>query len=781
MRRQLVTCALLFVATLEPIARFASAAAASASTASSASSVASALTVITRYVAPDLAAEPDAVELAGIAGPDGKLLTLTWRKEASPFGFITWNLYLASEVGLLGQTADARLRVQVQGGEERVALQRVALQLGHTYVTALSYDAGSGNLELSVVDVTDGVTVVARQTTVGRYAGPLVADVTRGAGAELSGAEPVFLPVGLTWEILAGSTEGALLPSLRLSRHQLAAVRIISAFADPKRVLRLIGRRGEQGVVWAEAPLAAGSVVLPLSLAQIPSGRWAVCLELADDDRVWTLGTERTIEVVDGQVWATVPVLERRNGEVRGVIRVIGDGPLPGVRLQVVADVRRRQGSTWALYTERELLYEAVVDVTVEPADVPFTLGNRIDRDWAHIVTVSVEAAAGQPIAIASRPMEHFLPVGDSDLMGGIPQIDISDQRWRHSIVDHVPGWYLGHPDTVLMGDGRTIYVVYPLEHGGPTALRRSDDGGKTWSERLPVPENWSRTANVPTIFRLTDPAGVERLIVFQNMAKPGAEPRPANAELTLYRAYSEDGGKTWTPFEPTALRGQVAPNTVVPISGGRYLTVFQLNGTVQMALSSDGGLTWYGQRTIATHPDAALVEPAAVLSPDGREIAVLIRENSRKYNSMLIVSQDEGATWSEPVELPDTLTGDRHMPVYAPDGRLVITLRDVKEGSPTYGDFVAWIGTYDDLVNLRPGQYRVRLLENKRNLYDTGYAGLELLPDGTFVATTYVPLTYGAKPSVVSLRFTLEELDALAAAAFCAPGRPDEDGGASH
>jgi hypothetical protein len=54
-----------------------------------------------------------------------------------------------------------------------------------------------------------------------------------------------------------------------------------------------------------------------------------------------------------------------------------------------------------------------------------------------------------------------------------------------------------------------------------------------------------------------------------------------------------------------------------------------------------------------------------------------------------------------------------------------------------------------------------VRLLDNKSRPGDTGYAGLELLPDGTFVATTYCVLEDGEKPLVVSFRFKLEELDA--------------------
>jgi hypothetical protein len=45
----------------------------------------------------------------------------------------------------------------------------------------------------------------------------------------------------------------------------------------------------------------------------------------------------------------------------------------------------------------------------------------------------------------------------------------------------------------------------------------------------------------------------------------------------------------------------------------------------------------------------------------------------------------------------------------------------------------------------------------------DCGYPGMELLPDGTIVATTYVKYEPGAnKHSVVSVRFNLKTTDAL-------------------
>ena len=72
---------------------------------------------------------------------------------------------------------------------------------------------------------------------------------------------------------------------------------------------------------------------------------------------------------------------------------------------------------------------------------------------------------------------------------------------------------------------------------------------------------------------------------------------------------------------------------------------------------------------------------------------------------------------------MPGLLTGDRHMPQYAGNGRLVITVRGMAHSS-TKGDFIAWIGEYEDIVNGHEGQYRVRLLDNKSAL------GIPDIPD---------------------------------------------------
>ena len=84
---------------------------------------------------------------------------------------------------------------------------------------------------------------------------------------------------------------------------------------------------------------------------------------------------------------------------------------------------------------------------------------------------------------------------------------------------------------------------------------------------------------------------------------------------------------------------------------------------------------------------------------------------------------------------------------------------------TPSVGDWVAWVGRYEDIVTGREGQYRVRLKDNTRGA-DCAYPGVERLPDGTFVTTTYGHWVKGESPFIVSVRFKLEELDKKARAA---------------
>jgi hypothetical protein len=363
-----------------------------------------------------------------------------------------------------------------------------------------------------------------------------------------------------------------------------------------------------------------------------------------------------------------------------------------------------------------------------------------------------------------------------------IPIVDISGEKDRQVIVDREPGQYLGHPTTLLLEDNKTMLIVYPKGHGrGAIVYKRSTDGGRTWSERLPTPKSWETSLEVPTLHRVVDAAGKKRIIMFSGL-------------YPVRMAVTEDDGLNWSELKPIGdFGGVVTMATVIGLkTPGQYLAFFHDDGRfirggdqgkftvkgpssdhtsaaakpwrfwVYTTLSKDGGLSWSVPAPIAMLPDANLCEPGALRSPDGKQIAVLLRENSRKFNSFVIFSNDEGLTWTEPRELPASLTGDRHVAKYAPDGRLFISFRDTTHISPTKGDWVGWVGKYEDIVNGTEGQYRVRIMHNTKGA-DCTYPGVELLPDGTFVTTTYGHWTEGEPAYIESVRFKLEELDARA------------------
>ena len=144
--------------------------------------------------------------------------------------------------------------------------------------------------------------------------------------------------------------------------------------------------------------------------------------------------------------------------------------------------------------------------------------------------------------------------------------------------------------------------------------------------------------------------------------------------------------------------------------------------------------------------------------SPDGKQLLCLLRENSRKLGGLFMTSDDEGRTWSDAKPLPPGLHGDRHKAHFSNDGRLVVCFRDTGKLSPTRNHFVAWVGRYEDIVAGCDGQYKIKLLNSNAGS-DCGYPGLEMLPDGTFVATTYIKYHPDTeKQSVVSTHFKLEE-----------------------
>lgn len=414
-----------------------------------------------------------------------------------------------------------------------------------------------------------------------------------------------------------------------------------------------------------------------------------------------------------------------------------------------------------------------------------------------------------------------------------IPQIDLSektegadsrfDYLFQKSVVDDSKA-YLGHPDSILLNNG-DILTFFPEGHGkGRIIAKRSTDGGKTYSDGLKnMPASWADSLETPTVFRLEFKDGSEKLILISGNPKWPSTPTPLGFNCSV----SDDDGETWSEFERFFDRD--SSFSVCPIVSMASLIRLKENGefvdkwlgifhdrhfiNYKTVLTFDNGkMQWskpekYLSDYRKTEKHMGVCEVCAIRSDGGKgdRICLIARANKKRSNSILFVSDDEGKTWSKPQFLPTALNGERHKAVYLPDGRLYITFRsiilskdEVIKQRENYGErnwysegLVAWVGTFDDIVNLREGQYRIKLAhtylpnQNKPSIVanaDTGYCGNVLLSDGTVVTSSYGIFftdekehgTYNTdkgqqkrKTCVISKRVNVKDTDELCSALF--------------
>ena len=195
--------------------------------------------------------------------------------------------------------------------------------------------------------------------------------------------------------------------------------------------------------------------------------------------------------------------------------------------------------------------------------------------------------------------------------------------------------WH-GHPSTILLPDGKTIFCAWQYRadstnlqggarHGAPSGLlKRSDDGGLSWSDLLDVPANWQQVGRgSPTLHRLVDENGTARLFVFCR----------DEHRTTFLRAISENDGRTWTPMQPLplsdpagkAIAGWTAPTSILVVRGPdrrrKHMMWYERDrrgaanpGVIWQSESCDGGLTWGRSRPVVDKAGAS--EPASCAHP---------------------------------------------------------------------------------------------------------------------------------------------------------------------
>ena len=67
-------------------------------------------------------------------------------------------------------------------------------------------------------------------------------------------------------------------------------------------------------------------------------------------------------------------------------------------------------------------------------------------------------------------------------MQNSLPIVDISSESNRHVIIaEGTEEVFQGHPTTLLMPDGKTVFCVWNYNHGGHCGpMARSDNGGRT-------------------------------------------------------------------------------------------------------------------------------------------------------------------------------------------------------------------------------------------------------------------------------------------------------------
>ncbi|MDA0833819.1 MAG: sialidase family protein [Planctomycetota bacterium] len=262
------------------------------------------------------------------------------------------------------------------------------------------------------------------------------------------------------------------------------------------------------------------------------------------------------------------------------------------------------------------------------------------------------------------------------------------------------------YPTTTVLSDGSLLatYRVGSKKDGDDekVELRRSSDGGRTWSEpESPFADTINgKRGSLKTVY-LT-PLGGNHIMAsslwIDREAYPGKNLFNDQTEgclpMALLVADSHDQGQSWSPWRIVAVPDDIGPpsltSPVLKMKSGRLAVSIETNKNyedtskwfqrVVYVYSDDNGQTWGEPVTVSQDPTARIFnwDQRAGVCPDGRVVTfswTYDRETTKYLNITRRISSDEGATWTEPEDLgfPDQAS----VPAILPDGRMVLAWVD--------------------------------------------------------------------------------------------------------
>jgi hypothetical protein len=294
-----------------------------------------------------------------------------------------------------------------------------------------------------------------------------------------------------------------------------------------------------------------------------------------------------------------------------------------------------------------------------------------------------------------------------------------------HAILHKDPYAYSAHPQLAVAANGdwvvvfnkapRRLFILHPPEEPlFRNVIMRSRDRGASWSAPEVVPNyDWSGTecASLTTLrdgrmmlnqwrFRWYPLGLAQRLRTTEKLVFPATFlsgwARSPEHDADEYRAlaperlapwargrgetfvhFSDDDGASWTstlridtsPYDGGyGMRGACALSNgdlLLPLSDiPNYRIVFVVR-------SVDGGRSWNRPFEVARRDGSEFEEPSLIQLPSGR-LLLLMRDNGTRHLHQC-TSDDEGRSWSPPVQLP--IEGYPPHLLALPDGRVLCTV----------------------------------------------------------------------------------------------------------
>lgn len=204
-----------------------------------------------------------------------------------------------------------------------------------------------------------------------------------------------------------------------------------------------------------------------------------------------------------------------------------------------------------------------------------------------------------------------------------------------------VPCW---NPVLFQMPDGETIlfYKAGPSPRDWSGLIKRSTDGGKTWSEDELLPAG------------ILGPIRAKPILLEDGTLLCGSSVESWQT-WACWMEHTKDGGKTWSKsgpiYVPDQLNGIIQPTVWVGDDDAIHMLARARGiGHICASKSTDKGRTWTPAHPIDLPNPSAGID--AVKLSDGRVALIYNHTERGRHNLSIALSDNDGETWKQSVIL---------------------------------------------------------------------------------------------------------------------------------